>query len=193
MRKGHKLEAKQLSRIRLHARTHTPMREVAATLFRLHRERTLVGLCLMTAQAFFCDAIFFTYAPALIDFYGVRSDQVGWYLLPFAAGNFLGPLLLGQLFDVVGRRPMLAATYTVSGILLAVMGYLFAQDLLSASALTLAWTITFFFASAAASAAYLTVSETFPLEIRALANAFFYAVGTGVRWRAGTLAAGPAD
>jgi MFS family permease len=166
--------------MRLRARTHTPLAEVAATLFHAHRRRTLVGLTLMASQAFFYNAIFFTYALILTEFYGVRADHVGWYILPFAAGNFLGPVFLGRLFDTVGRRPMLTLTYAVSGVLLAMTGHLFAQDLVSASTLTLCWTVIFFFASAAASAAYLTVSETFPLEIRALAIAFFYAIGTGI-------------
>lgn len=134
----------------------------------------------MAAQAFFYNAIFFTYALVLTDFYGVSADQVGWYLLPFALGNFLGPLLLGRLFDTIGRRPMIAATYALSGLLLALTGALFAAGALSATEQTVAWTIIFFFASAAASSAYLTVSETFPLEIRTLAIAFFYAVGTGI-------------
>lgn len=134
----------------------------------------------MTAQAFFYNAIFFTYALVLTDFYDVPADHVGWYILPFAAGNFLGPLLLGRLFDTLGRRIMLGLTYALSGVLLAGTGYLFAQDVFTADTLTIAWMIVFFFASAAASAAYLTVSETFPLEIRALAIAFFYAVGTGI-------------
>jgi MFS family permease len=179
-RAGHPLGSGPYPRVRLHVRAHTPLCEVVATLFLAHRTRTAVGLSLMTAQAFFYNAIFFTYALILIDFYRVPSDDVGWYLLPFAAGNFLGPLLLGRLFDTVGRRQMIAFTYTVSGILLASTGYPFARELLTAGTLTLAWMIIFFFASAAASAAYLTVSETFPLEVRALAIAFFYAVGTGV-------------
>jgi MFS family permease len=153
---------------------------VVSTLFGSARQRTYVGLSLMVAQAFFYNAIFFTYALVLTEFYGVAADQVGWFILPFAAGNFFGPVLLGRLFDTLGRRPMIAFTYAVSGVLLAATGYLFAQNLLSARALTLAWSIIFFFASAAASAAYLTVGETFPLEIRALAIAFFYAIGTGV-------------
>jgi MFS family permease len=176
---GHELPAGPFPKIRLHARTHTPLWEVAATLFRTQRQRTFVGLSLMMAQAFFYNAIFFTYALVLTDFYGVPAASVGWYILPFAAGNFLGPLLLGRLFDTVGRRPMLAITYALSGLLLAGTGYLFAADYLTAQSLTVAWMIVFFFASAAASAAYLTVAETFPLEIRALAIAFFYAVGTG--------------
>ena len=139
----------------------------------------------MAAQAFFYNAIFFTYALVLTDFYGIRADHVGWYLLPFAAGNFLGPVLLGRLFDTVGRRPMIALTYAVSGVLLAGSGYLFAIGVLSATGQTVAWMVIFFFASAAASSAYLTVSETFPLEVRALAIAFFYAIGTGIGGVAG--------
>src|SRR5207302_6641296 len=104
--------------------------EVAKTLFVDHRERTAVGLALMAAQAFFYNAIFFTYALVLTDFYGVRADHVGWYLLPFAAGNVLGPVLLGRFFDSVGRRPMIAATYAISGILLAITGFLFANGVL---------------------------------------------------------------
>ena len=180
VKQGYVLTEGPFPKIRLHSRSHTPLREVATTLFRTHRQRTLVGLSLMVAQAFFYNAIFFTYALILTDFYDVPADHVGWYILPFALGNFLGPLLLGRLFDTIGRRIMLGFTYTVSGILLAGTGYLFASDVFSAESLTTAWMIIFFFASAAASAAYLTVSETFPLEIRALAIAFFYAVGTGV-------------
>jgi MFS family permease len=139
----------------------------------------------MIGQAFFYNAIFFTYALVLTDFYGIPSAEVGWYILPFAAGNFLGPLLLGRLFDVIGRRSMIAFTYLMSGLLLTVSGYLFEQGVLSAAHQTLAWTVIFFFASAAASSAYLTVSETFPLEIRALAIAVFYAIGTGLGGVAG--------
>lgn len=180
VKQGHKLSEGPFPKIRLHSRKHTPLREVAATLFGAQRQRTLVGLSLMVAQAFFYNAIFFTYALVLTDFFDIPADEVGWYILPFALGNFLGPVLLGRLFDTIGRRTMLCFTYTLSGILLAGAGYLFAQDIFSAEGLTIAWMIIFFFASAAASAAYLTVSETFPLEIRALAIAFFYAVGTGV-------------
>lgn len=180
VKQGYVLTEGPFPKIRLHSRSHTPLREVATALFKTHRQRTLVGLSLMVAQAFFYNAIFFTYALILTDFYDVPADHVGWYILPFALGNFLGPLLLGRLFDTIGRRIMLGFTYTVSGILLAGTGYLFAGDVFSAESLTIAWMIIFFFASAAASAAYLTVSETFPLEIRALAIAFFYAVGTGV-------------
>jgi MFS family permease len=179
-REGHALPAGPFPRIRLRMRSHTPLGEVADTLFVSQRQRTLVGLSLMASQAFFYNAIFFTYALILTDFYQVPAEAVGWFILPFAAGNFLGPLLLGRLFDTLGRRPMIAFTYATSGLLLAGTGYLFAADALSATGLTLAWSVIFFFASAAASSAYLTVSETFPLEIRALAIAFFYAIGTGV-------------
>jgi len=166
--------------VKLRPRRFTSLAEVWHTLYRKHRRRTLVGLTLMASQAFFYNAIFFTYALVLTDFYGIPADHVGWYLLPFTIGNFLGPVMLGRLFDTVGRRPMIALTYALSGVLLALTGYLFAIGALSATSQTIAWTIIFFFASAAASSAYLTVSETFPLEVRALAIAFFYAVGTGV-------------
>jgi MFS family permease len=139
----------------------------------------------MAAQAFFYNAIFFTFALVLTDFYGIRADHVGWYILPFAAGNFLGPVLLGRLFDTLGRRTMITVTYGVSGILLALSGYLFSIGALSAQGQTIAWMVIFFFASPAASAAYLTVSETFPLEIRALAIALFYAIGTAIGGVAG--------
>jgi MFS family permease len=167
-------------RVRLRTRDHTPLAEVVRTLFKTYRLRTLVGLALMTAQAFFYNAIFFTYALVLGNFYHTPADQIGWYILPFAGGNVLGPILLGRLFDTVGRKVMIALTYGISGLLLAGTAFLFSQNLLSAQTLTVAWMIVFFFASAAASSAYLTVSEIFPLEIRALAIAFFYAIGTGV-------------
>jgi MFS family permease len=182
---GHSNLPEDLPRARLTPRSHTLLSEVWQTLFRDYRQRTAIGIVLMWSQAFFYNAIFFTYALILTDFYGVASQAIGWYLLPFAAGNFLGPLLLGRLFDTIGRRLMIAFTYAMSGLLLTVSGYLFLQGWLSATQQTVAWTITFFFASAAASSAYLTVSEIFPLEIRALAIAFFYALGTAVGGVAG--------
>ncbi|UFH51066.1 MFS transporter [Pseudomonas sp. KNUC1026] len=177
---GHELPPVTEPPLRLHARDHTPLKEVFSTLFVAHRQRAVVGMALLTAQAFFYNAIFFTYALVLTDFYNVPSAHIGWYVLPFALGNFCGPLLLGRLFDVVGRRIMISSTYILSGILLAVSGYLFQQGLLDVVQQTIAWMIIFFFASAAASSAYLTVAETFPLEIRALAIAVFYAFGTGL-------------
>jgi MFS family permease len=177
---GVQLPPNRVKPLRLHARANTKLSEVFRTLFFTHRRRSLVGLTLMTAQAFFYNAIFFTYALVLTDFYHVPGDRIGWYVLPFAAGNFLGPIVLGRLFDVIGRRQMIAFTYCISGVLLTISGYLFEQGLLTSTTQTLSWMIVFFFASSAASSAYLTVSETFPLEIRALAIAIFYAFGTAL-------------
>ncbi len=154
--------------------------EVAQLLRRRYARRSLVVIALMVSQAFFYNAIFFTYALVLTRFYAVPQAQVGLYILPFAAGNVLGPLLLGPLFDRVGRRRMIAATYALSGLGLLAIGIGFDAGLLDATTQTLAWSAVFFFASAAASSAYLTVSEVFPLEMRALAISIFYAVGTGV-------------
>ncbi|RMN45862.1 Predicted arabinose efflux permease, MFS family [Pseudomonas syringae] len=179
-RRGHVLPAVTGKPLRLHVRDHTPLGEVAKTLLVTFRQRSLVGLTLLTAQAFFYNAIFFTYALVLTDFYDVPAERVGWYVLPLALGNFCGPLLLGRLFDVVGRRIMISLTYGLSGVLLAISGYLFQQGLLDVTQQAIAWMVIFFFASAAASSAYLTVAETFPLEIRALAIAVFYAFGTGL-------------
>jgi MFS family permease len=177
---GHVQDQEPLPKIRIRMRDHTPLTEVAHTLLQTYRKRTVVGLTLMVAQAFFYNAIFFTFALVLTDFFHIPADNVGWYLLPFAAGNFAGPLLLGRLFDTLGRRVMITLTYGVSGVLLALSGYLFSIGALSAQGQTIAWMVIFFFASPAASAAYLTVSETFPLEVRALAIALFYAIGTGI-------------
>ncbi len=159
-------------------RRHTPWREMWDAIVHEHRRRSFLGLVLMSTQAFFYNAIFFTYALVLMRFYGVPEQKVGGYLLPFALGNVLGPLLLGHLFDTIGRKQMITATYGLAGILLALTGCLFRAGVLTAQTQTLAWTIIFFIASAAASSAYLTVSEIFPLEIRALAIAIFYAIGT---------------
>ncbi len=166
--------------LRLRPRSHTPLREVFSALLVRYRLRALVGLTLMAAQAFFYNAIFFTYALVLTRFYGVASGHVGWYILPFALSNFLGPVLLGRLFDTLGRRVMIAGSYALSGLLLVICGALFFAGWLNATTQTIGWMVVFFFASPAASAAYLTVSETFPLEMRALAIAIFYAIGTGI-------------
>ena len=131
-------------------------------------------------QAFLYNAVFFTYSLVLTTFYNVPSSSIGYYLIAFAVGNFMGPLILGRLFDVVGRRAMIAGSYILSGVLLAVTAWLFDAGVLTATTQTIAWVVVFFFASAGASAAYLTVSEIFPMETRALAIAFFYAVGTGL-------------
>jgi MFS family permease len=152
--------------------------EIAGVVFKMYPKRTFVGFALFTGQAFLYNAIFFTYALVLTEIYGVSSSSVGLYLLPFAVGNFCGPLFLGRLFDTLGRKPMIAGTYILSGILLVITGILFKNGTLTATTQTVAWCIIFFFASAGASAAYLTVSEIFPMETRAMAIAFFYALGT---------------
>ena len=182
---GYRRSTEPLPKVKLRARRYTPLTEAFRTLFKIHRKRAGVGLVLMAAQAFFYNAIFFTYALVLTDFFGIAAHHVGLYILPFAAGNFLGPVLLGRLFDTIGRRQMIFFTYAMSGLLLAITGYLFMLGILTAFTQTICWMIIFFFASAAASSAYLTVSEVFPLEIRALAIAIFYAVGTGIGGIAG--------
>jgi MFS family permease len=140
--------------------------------------RSFLALALMVAQAFLFNAVFFTYGLVLTTFYHINEAQTGLYILPLAAGNFLGPLLLGHLFDTVGRKPMIAATYGLAGVLLIVVAMLFGMGLLTAWTQTFCWMVIFFVASAAASAAYLTASEIFPLETRAMAIALFYALGT---------------
>jgi Major Facilitator Superfamily len=160
---------------------------VIGAIVKLYPSRAIVGLALMTGQAFLYNAIFFTYALVLTKFYGISDSTVPLYLLPFAIGNFFGPLLLGPLFDTWGRKKMIALTYVLSGVLLIITGWLFQQGVLTAVTQTIAWDVIFFFASAGASAAYLTVSEIFPMETRAMAISVFYAFGTVI---GGTL--GPA-
>jgi MFS family permease len=152
---------------------------VLRALFGRYRQRSLVALAMMLSQAFFYNAIFFTYALVLTRFHHVDEAQVGLYVFPFALGNVLGPLVLGPLFDRYGRRRMIGLTYVLSALGLALTGWAFLEGWLDARSQTLCWSVVFFFASAAASSAYLTVSEVFPLEMRALAIAMFYAVGTG--------------
>ncbi|SRR5579875_80264 len=171
--------------IRLKPRGPVSLIELGAVLLRRYPRRTVLGVTLMAAQAFCYNAVFFTYALVLQRFYGVATDRVGGYILAFAAGNFLGPLLLGHLFDTVGRRIMITLTYGAAGALMAATALLFAFGALGAAAQTALWTAIFFVASAAASAAYLTVGETFPLELRALAIALFYGFGTAIGGIAG--------
>lgn len=159
--------------------------ELGIVLLRRYPRRTVLGLLLMAAQAFCYNAVFFTYALVLQRFYAVPSDRIGEYILAFAAGNFLGPLLLGRLFDTIGRRVMITLTYGIAGGLMAVTALLFAFGGLDAIGQTALWTVIFFVASAAASAAYLTAGEIFPLELRALIIALFYAFGTAVGGIAG--------
>jgi len=189
---GGTLPTPQGAPIELHPRRSFGLAHVAHVMFTRYRTRSALCVMLMMSQAFLYNAIFFTYALVLTRFYAVPAGETGLYLLPFAIGNFLGPLVLGPLFDTVGRRPMIALTYGTSAALLALTGWLFSEGLLTAPGQTALWSVTFFFASAAASSAYLTASEVFPLEIRALAIAIFFAVGTGAGgvlapWLFGTL------
>jgi Arabinose efflux permease len=154
-------------------------REIADILLVRQRRRALLGFSLMGAQAFFYNAIFFSYALVLTHYYGVADERIGAYIIPFAIGNFLGPFVLGRLFDTVGRRRLIASTYTLSALGLLLTGYAFTHGWLNVITQTLCWSAIFFFASAAASSAYLTVSEIFPLEMRAVAISVFYAIGTG--------------
>nr|WP_163509740.1 MFS transporter [Fodinicola acaciae] len=167
-------------RIRVRQRDRTSFGEVGQTLLRTYPRRTLLGLGLFVGQAFLYNAVYFTEALVLGKFFHISGAIAGLYLIPLAIGSLLGPIVLGRLFDTVGRRTMIATSYLGSGVLLVATGILFSNGLLSVWTLTIAWAIVFFFASAGASAAYLTVSEVFPLEIRAMAIALFYAVGTGL-------------
>ena len=174
----------------LDPRGHVRWIDLLGVLVRRYPRRVVLGLSLMGAQAFLYNAIFFTYALVLTRYYEVAEGRVGLFLLPFAAGNFLGPLLLGPLFDQIGRRFMITVTFALSGTLIIVTGLLFKADLLTPQTQTLAWSFVFFFASAAASSAYLTVGECFPLEVRASAIALFYAIGTALGGIAGPIVFG---
>jgi MFS family permease len=153
---------------------------ILRAMLQKYRERSLLALALLTAQAFLFNAVFFSYGLVLTNFHGVSERTTGLYLLPLAASNFLGPVLLAPLFDTVGRRKMIAGTYGAAGFLLLATAVLLSFDAFTAWTQTMAWMVIFFFASAAASSAYLTASEIFPLEARALAIAIFYAIGTAV-------------
>jgi MFS family permease len=179
------VKAESDGELRMRAVRAVPWREVLHVLVHRYPRRTVLGLSLMASQAFFYNAIFFTYALVLTRFEGVAESSVGYYIFPFAVGNFLGPLLLGRFFDSVGRRIMIAMTYAVAGIGLFFTGYLFSLQQLGAMQLALCWSAVFFVASAAASSAYLTVSESFPLEMRAISISLFYAAGTALGGFAG--------
>lgn len=165
--------------IRMGMRAVPRLREIMHVLLHTYRRRSVVALALMVSQAFFYNAIFFTYALVLTRFHGVADTRVGLYIFPFALGNVLGPLVLGPFFDHVGRRRMIALTYVLAGVTLALTAWAFLEGWLDARSQALCWSVVFFLASAAASSAYLTVSEVFPLEMRALAISLFYALGTG--------------
>ncbi len=177
---------KNLPRIKVQARPRAiGFVDLGRSLLQTYPRRVVLGLALMVAQAFFYNAIFFTYPLVLGRFYQVPADRIGLYILPFAIGNFFGPMLLGRLFDTVGRKAMIAGTYAMSGLLLILLAVLFVGDDVDAVGQTIGWSVIFFFASAAASSAYLTVAESFPLELRALVIALFYAVGTAIGGVAG--------
>lgn len=176
----------------IHPRRRFSLVEIVETMLTTYRDRAILGFSLMVAQAFLYNAVFFTYTLVLTKFYNVAPASTGLYLVPFAIANVLGVLILGRFFDTIGRRTMITATYAISAALLILTGALFAQGHLTAMTQTLLWSAIFFFASPAASAAYLTVSEIFPLETRALAIAIFYTIGTAAGgvvapWLFGTL------
>jgi MFS family permease len=162
--------------IEIHPQPPISFLHLAKVLFQSHRNRTILGATLMITQSFLYNAIFFTYTLVLTKVYGIDESWAPAFLIAFALGNLIGPLTLGHLFDSIGRRKMIAGTYLLSGALLAVSAGLFQAGLLNAYTQTLAWCIIFFFASCGASAAYLTVSEIFPMEIRAQAIALFFAI-----------------
>jgi MFS family permease len=149
-------------------------------MFSRYPRRSILGFTLLSTQAFIYNATVFTFTAGLAAFYGVSSETAPLYLVPFAIANFLGALLLGRFFDTIGRRAMIAATYFISAMGLVAAGVLFNNDSVSVGVFVAILCATFFFASAAASAGYLTISETFPIEIRAMAIAFFFAISTGI-------------
>jgi MFS family permease len=176
-RSGHQLEpVSDEEGILIQQRKPVGYGELARVLFRDYRSRSVLGFMLMVTQSFLYNAIFFTYALILAEFYDIRGGAVAYFIFPFAVGNLAGPLILGRFFDTVGRRKMIGGTYTISGVLLFITGWLFAEGQLNAVTQTVLWCVIFFIASAAASSAYLTVSEIFPIEMRAQAISFFFAI-----------------
>lgn len=167
-------------RLEVHPRRSFGLALIVRAMLGKYRARSALALALMVAQAFLFNAVFFTYGLVLTKFHGVAGQRTGLYLMTLAASNFLGPLLLGSLFDTIGRRKMIAGTYAVGGLLLVATAILFGLDAFTAWTQTFAWMLIFFFASAAASSAYLTASEIFPLETRGLAISIFYASGTAI-------------
>ena len=165
-------------RMTVHPRKSFGFELIFSAMLGQYRSRSLWALSLMVAQAFLFNAVFFTYGLVLQHYEHVPDADIGLYILPLCAGNLLGPLVLGHFFDTIGRRKMISGTYALSGVLLMVIGVLFGEGMLTATTQTIGWMVVFFFASAAASSAYLTASEIFPLETRALAIAVFYALGT---------------
>lgn len=164
--------------LKIRVRDHTPLREIFRNMAGENRQRSMLALVLMVAQSFFFNAVFFSYALVVKKFFHVEDRELPQHLLPFAVASFLGPLVLSKLYDTIGRKPMITASYGLSGLLLAASLFPFASGMLAAHGLGIWFSCIFFVASSAASAAYLTVSEIFPLEIRAFAIAIFYAIGT---------------
>jgi MFS family permease len=179
-RAGQLPPAGHLATVTIYPGRRVGLADIAHTLFVRYRSRAILGLVLIASQAFFYNGLSFSFPLALQQYFGVRADRVGLFVVAMAAANLLGPMLLGHFFDTVGRRRMIAGTYALSGIILTVSALLFVRGGLTATTQTALWAATFFFASAAASAGYLTVSEVFPLEMRALAIALFYALGTAI-------------
>ncbi len=175
--KGH-LDEPEGDKLKIRVRDHTPLSEIFHSMFIDNRQRSFLALALMVGQSFFFNAVFFTYTLVSVKFYHVSAKQLPLQLLPFALASFAGPIVLGKLFDTVGRKPMISITYGISAILLIITVFPFATGAIHERGLAVFFTVIFFVASSAASASYLTVSEIFPLEIRALAIAVFYAVGT---------------
>jgi MFS family permease len=175
------------SSITVRQRESIPFRELAKVALRYYPTRALLGLALFVGQAFLYNAVTFDLGTLLNTFFGVASSAVPYFTVIFAVGNFAGPLLLGRLFDTVGRKPMITGTYLISAGLTFLLAILLVAGSLNAWTFILVVTVTFFFASAGASSAYLTVSEVFPMETRALAIAFFYAIGTGIGGISGPL------
>jgi MFS family permease len=167
-------------RLEVHPRQSFGLGLIFSAMIGKYRQRSILALTLMVAQSFLYNSVFFTFGLILARFYHVPNERVGFYILPLAVGNFCGPLLLGHLFDTIGRRKMISLTFGASGLLLIVTVVLFGLGRLSAVTQTAAWLAIFFVASPAASSAYLTASEIFPLETRALAIACFYALGTAL-------------
>ncbi|MFJ5639305.1 MFS transporter [Streptomyces sp. NPDC093223] len=171
----------------IHQRSGVTFGEIARTVFHDYRRRAVLGFSLFIGQAFLYNAITFGFGTILTTFFDVPTGDTGYYFVVIAVGNFLGPLLLGKLFDTVGRRVMISSTYLLSGLLLFGTAWLFDRGVLTAGTLTACWCAVLFFASAGASSAYLTVSEIFPMETRAMSIAFFYALGTAAGGISGPL------
>jgi MFS family permease len=172
------LPAPEGEKLKITVRDHTPFGEIFRNMVGENRQRSVLALVLMVAQSFFFNAVFFSYGLVVKKFFHVSDRELPMQLLPFAVASFLGPLILGRLFDKIGRKPMITATYAAAGVLLLGLLIPFVHGTLAARGLGIFFSLIFFVASSAASAAYLTVSEIFPLEIRAFAIAIFYALGT---------------